>query len=262
MRNSITSFEVIAGLYTAAVVLVIEVEMVYTPCAKGGNYRPEMSLDCEIWWCPASAAERFCLVHNYAYQRTGNPIGVPSKTPMERFWEKVEKTPTCWIWHGTRMSTGHGRFFYEGTRAAAHRVAYAELIGPIPEGLVLDHLCMNPPCVNPAHLEPVTSAENLARAVVAHRPDYCPQGHPYDEANTDNRNGRRICIECRRTKSREYQRRKHARVHLYGKPAKLNADKTHCAQGHPYDHTLPNGKRQCRTCNREAMRRFRAKQRS
>lgn len=219
-------------------------------------------MHCEIWWCPASTETRFCEVHQYAFSRTGNPLGAPQKTAAERFWEKVEKTDSCWLWHGARMRTGHGRFYDGNARIAAHRFSYTEMVGPIPEGLVLDHLCMNPPCVNPVHLEPVTSRENLARAVVAHRPMYCPQGHPYSEANTDNRNGRRYCIACRTTRSREYQRKKYDRAHLYGKPAQSNADKQTCPRGHTYDHVLPSGKRQCKTCNREAMRRYRAKQRS
>src|SRR3954468_18429534 len=79
----------------------------------------------------------------------------------ERFWAKVEKTAECWNWTGYTLSSGYGRF--RGRRAGndtaskvlAHRFSYELLIGPIPPGLVLDHLCRNTSCVNPAHLEPV-----------------------------------------------------------------------------------------------------------
>lgn len=85
----------------------------------------------------------------------------------ERFWEKVEKRgpDECWEWGGT-VADGYGRFREGGFGSSpvrAHRVAYKLLVGPIPEGLVLDHLCENRGCVNPAHLEPVTNRENLRR---------------------------------------------------------------------------------------------------
>lgn len=70
----------------------------------------------------------------------------------------------CWEWAGARLPSGYGR---TGTHEYAHRHFYRKHIGPIPEGLVVDHLCMNPPCVNPAHLEPVTYQTNTVRAVAA-----------------------------------------------------------------------------------------------
>jgi hypothetical protein len=93
-----------------------------------------------------------------------------------------------------------------------HRVAYELLVGPIPEGLELDHLCRNTRCVNPEHLEPVTGRENLMRAVSSWAAKnaaktHCPQGHPYDEENTKvKRDGGRACRAC----GREFMRRKRA----------------------------------------------------
>lgn len=90
----------------------------------------------------------------------------------------------------------------EGARKVAryaHRVAYEHLVGPIPDGMQLDHLCRNRTCINPAHLEPVTARENVrrARSLVSQ----CPSGHPYDEENTRIYDGRRYCRACHRARS-------------------------------------------------------------
>lgn len=85
--------------------------------------------------------------------------------PEPRFWVKVEKTESCWLWTGATNGLGYGKFKADPRTPAvyAHRYAYELVVGPIPEGLQLDHCCENPPCVNPAHLEPVTQAENVRR---------------------------------------------------------------------------------------------------
>lgn len=80
-----------------------------------------------------------------------------------RFWLRVHKTDDCWLWTST-LRRGYGRFWIApGRFVPAHRFAYELLVGPIPEGLELDHLCRNPACVNPAHLDPVTHRENVRR---------------------------------------------------------------------------------------------------
>ena len=96
---------------------------------------------------------------------------------------------------GVRDPNGYGRF---RDRILAHRWAWLEANGPIPQGLELDHLCRVPPCINPAHMEPVTHAENMRRSAPAMR-TRCIHGHPYDETNTyiDPRGGRR-CRICHR----------------------------------------------------------------
>lgn len=131
---------------------------------------------------------------------------------IERFFWRVDKTDPngCWLWTGSREPKGYGRFWLNGQQFKAHRAAYELLVGPIPEGLVLDHLCRVRVCVNPAHLEPVTNRENIlrgeGRTAVQARRTHCPKGHPYDEANTivRQRHGRptRQCRACARDRVR------------------------------------------------------------
>jgi hypothetical protein len=84
-----------------------------------------------------------------------------------RFWAKVEKTADCWFWRATRTRDGYGTFYFYGRSLSAHRWLYQQLIGPVPDGLVLDHLCRIRHCVNPQHLEPVTHRENVIRGMQA-----------------------------------------------------------------------------------------------
>lgn len=131
----------------------------------------------------------------------------------DRFWRHVEKTQTCWLWTGWLTDGGYGR--WRATRAAkslpAHRVAYEIAHGPVPAGLVIDHLCRVRRCVNPAHLEAVTFAENVRRGIsfsaINGRRRACPQGHEYDR-----RNGRRRCLACETGSKRQYVERHHGRV--------------------------------------------------
>ena len=104
-----------------------------------------------------------------------------SRPATERFWEKVDKNGPngCWVWLASLGSTGYGQFEVDYKPLKAHRFAYILLVGPIPDGLELDHLCRNRPCVNPDHLEAVSHADNVQRGVgpsVENRlKTHCPQ---------------------------------------------------------------------------------------
>lgn len=125
----------------------------------------------------------------------------------ERFWKKVDRRgpDECWLWFAWKSSKGYGRFHVDGKGQQAHRVAYEALVGPIPKGLQLDHLCRNPACVNPAHLEPVTGKENVNRGQSAELSaaqqraiTHCPNGHQYTPENTyTDPRGWRNCRKCR-----------------------------------------------------------------
>jgi len=130
------------------------------------------------------------------------------RTLAERLWEKVNKTDTCWLWTASTNSAGYGHIKDEEDRLVrAHRVAYALEVGPIPEGLDLDHLCRVRHCVRPSHLEPVTRRENTLRgetlAAANAQKTQCSKGHEYDEANTIVQgDGKRRCRKCRNIQRR------------------------------------------------------------
>ncbi len=139
----------------------------------------------------------------------------------EDFWLKVNKTDDCWLWLASRDRTGYARFVMSGKRTLVHRFAYEALVGPIPEGLELDHLCRVRHCVNPAHLEPVTPKVNVLRseglAAINAAKVVCVNGHAFTEENTyilksGSRVGKRACRICLADRSRTYHQRRKATV--------------------------------------------------
>lgn len=149
----------------------------------------------------------------------GKPRGKYRVRPTaERFWPKVDKSGECWLWMPALRPDGYGYFHLDGRMQLAHRVSYALSVGPIPEGLQIDHLCRVRACVRPDHLEAVTQAENIRRGVGGEvnaarqqAKTHCPSGHEYDEENIYNHEGtgrpNRACKECRREAVRRYRDR-------------------------------------------------------
>lgn len=117
----------------------------------------------------------------------------------------------CWLWTGRVDRNGYGRFSL-GTERLAHRVAFRLFVGPVPDGLELDHLCRSRSCVNPAHLEPVTRRENLRRSPLTNASKtHCVHGHEFTPANTVVRTRPGSGRDCRACKNeRQALRRKAA----------------------------------------------------
>lgn len=120
----------------------------------------------------------------------------------------------CWEWIGPRKWNNYGQpVVYDGRRLSPHVLVYELLVGPVPDGLELDHIgCDNPPCVNPGHLKPVTTRENILRGDTVSgrnsRKTHCDHGHPFDAENTRiTSGGRRECKACRREIKRRYRLR-------------------------------------------------------
>ena len=141
--------------------------------------------------------------------------------PRTRILSKVIIDPEtgCWNWQGARDRRGYGRVGANYKLWLAHRLSYTDFICDIPEGFSLDHLCRNPRCVNPMHLEPVTQQENAKRAGAAgamnrygHKTS-CKHGHEYTRDNThiDTRGHRvcRICSKIKAARQRDKLRHRH-----------------------------------------------------
>lgn len=145
------------------------------------------------------------------------PIPTPIPDDVKaRFWAKVDMRgpDDCWNWQASR-NRGYGRFCIGHQKMVpAHRFSFVLAGGCLPETLVIDHLCRNPSCVNPRHMEPVSNGENVRRGVAGKNgverglaTTHCPRGHEYTADNTYlNRKGHRGCRTCGIQRNRDRRR--------------------------------------------------------
>lgn len=168
----------------------------------------------------------------------------------------------CWDWVGNTGPSGYGKIKSRGRNLRAHRWMYEQVKGEIPSGLTLDHLCRRPICVNPDHLEPVTTRENTMRGLGFARANaektHCIRGHDLVPGNIyvppGKKPGRsiRMCILCLRARKREYtERRRRARMERGPRP--------NCPKGHRYtpeNTTIYKNHRNCLVCERGRKQRW------
>lgn len=178
----------------------------------------------EVWTYPSGRQWRTCrqcrLARSREYMRERRARERLEKgiLPKEPTRLPIKDREACWEWPKTRDSRGYGRTKAQKNgwgNIYVHRLAHEWFIGPIPEGLTIDHLCGNKACFNPKHLEAVTGKENILRSnslgAINARKTHCPKGHPYDVLlGAKQRRGCRQCNQQnrreRRVKARERQR--------------------------------------------------------
>ena len=147
----------------------------------------------------------------------------------ERFWNKVQPCPItgCWLWVGATGKNGHAQLRNQGKTDYSYRVSYRTLVGSIPSGLELDHLCRTTQCVNPQHLEPVTHEENMRRSPLgfqnnktqrelsarsrAKASPLCKNGHPFDK-RIGGKKPQSACSICRLAYQRAYNAKRKSGV--------------------------------------------------
>lgn len=165
---------------------------------------------CSIDGCDKIAHTRtWCRTHYSRWQRHGDlDYRRPGPISLEaRLARLTNQTDSCWLWLGRPNNRGYGMIMLGGRgperkNVLAHRLSYEIRVGPIPDGLVIDHLCRVRLCVNPAHLRAVTQRENLlapgseTKSAINARKTHCPQGHAYTPTNIYWHDGSRSCRAC------------------------------------------------------------------
>jgi hypothetical protein len=153
----------------------------------------------------------WCNRHYKRWNTHGDPLftltpSLTLGTPEERFWPKVDAEGDCWEWTASKFFDGYGMFWGPDGHMRAHRFAWETLVGPIPDGLQIDHLCRNRLCCNPDHLQPTTHRVNVLRgegpAAVNARKTHCKRNHEFTPENTAERSeGGRRCRQCHRERT-------------------------------------------------------------
>lgn len=119
-----------------------------------------MVKQCSTAGCAARVIARGLCNAHYLKGRHDGTLPLLNQTTEDRFWKKVRKDESCWEWTGARRSNGYGSFYADRKVGPVHRYSYRLHFGEIPDGLQIDHICHNPPCVNPVHLRAVTVQQN------------------------------------------------------------------------------------------------------
>jgi len=140
----------------------------------------------------------------------------PQEKLPARFWSKVRKTDQCWFWTASKIGNrGYGKYWHDGKLKLAHVVSFEAHHGPVPTGLVVDHICNVRECVNPNHLQAITQRDNARRGAgfsgLNSRKTHCAKGHELTDENVKivkRVDGiRRKCRECDRQEKRNARRR-------------------------------------------------------
>ncbi len=181
---------------------------------------------CSVEGCDrGSYARGWCEKHYWRWWKHGDVDRSRLDLSVEQaFWQRVDfhgpmRSPylgPCWLWTGWQ-TRGYGIFYERGTQreVVATRWCYERFVGPISDGLHLDHLCRVPVCVNFAHLEPVTCWENVHRgnqpammAAMRRNRTHCRHGHELTDENVRVDKGYRRCRTCQREQERALRRQR------------------------------------------------------
>ena len=179
-----------------------------------------MKTTCTVPDCDRPGYCKGLCTRHYQRLRVHGSLEEPT---TRRFWANVDKSGEHWLWTGTQNENGYGRY----NNQLAHRMAYELLVGQIPDGLPLDHVCRVTSCVRPDHLEPVTPGENVRRgycgninAARQNELTHCIRGHEFDEANTRvTARGARACRACARLRRSDPDR-----YHATKQPGRIRID--------------------------------------
>lgn len=118
---------------------------------------------CSFPECTAKHVAKGLCTGHYQQQKAGQELRPLRKwgTPEERFWSFVNKGDGCWNWTGSVNPLGYATIWVNSARVPAHRFSWSLANGPIPDGMLIDHICHNPSCVNPRHLRLATKKQNV-----------------------------------------------------------------------------------------------------
>lgn len=174
------------------------------------NYNKKCVIDDCISIVGTKGARGLCPKHYRRWKIHRDPFITLAKRYKSIAQKLIEHTSfpenldECWLWRGQRQKTGHGKFYWKGKYTSAHRAMYKQFVSSDIDGLDVDHLCKNPPCVNLSHLEAVTSRINTLRgsspSAVNALKTHCLNGHEFTAENTKFKGRHRTCITCRRAR--------------------------------------------------------------